>query len=54
MVRPTATARNYGCRGYFRVLTTVDHFIVYWIGAICGALISNFIIVRLTKPRINK
>ena len=44
-----ATARNYGCRGYFRELTSLDHFIVYWIGAILGAIISNILTTKLTK-----
>ena len=44
-----ATARNYGCRGYFRELTSLDHFIVYWIGAILGAILSHILTTKLTK-----
>lgn len=34
-----ATARNYGCVGYFRTnLTAADHFVVYWVGAMLGGI----------------
>ena len=36
-----ATVRTYGCRGFFRKLTSQDHFIVYWVGSITGRALVN-------------
>ena len=40
----TATARTYGCQGFFRTdLQSFDHFVVYWMGPICGALSAYYL-----------
>ena len=45
-----ATARTYGCKGYFRSdMGTLDHFVVYWLGSSCGALLVTFVFPSIRK-----
>jgi len=37
-----ASIRTYGCRGFFRNLTSLDHFTVYWMGSTLGALAAYY------------
>ena len=49
-----ATVRTYGCRGFFRNLTSLDHFTVYWMGSTLGALMAYYTYMALKNSYTNR